>query len=79
MVLDTQIVLKNCITLRATFKETQQQQLKIYFTLVWKPFYHKRKRLIMLKKKKQIKLACEIAFMLRDSRCGGVCGSECVC
>lgn len=29
-------------------------------------------------KKNQIKVACEIAFMLRDIRCGGICVCECV-
>jgi len=30
MVLDTQIVLKNSVTLRATFEENQQQQYPIW-------------------------------------------------
>jgi len=79
MVLDTQIVLKNCVTLRATFKENQQQQYP-----TWKYIYSSLETILPQKealdhaKKKQIKVACEIAFMLRYSRCGGICSCECV-
>lgn len=73
----------NSRTLGTTFKEIQQQQdptLKLYFILVWKPFYHKRKRLIMLKKEnKNIKLKLHVKLLACQRQSVGViCDCECV-